>query len=89
MIPPPHTHTPFDPQDELTCCFLDINPIAHWHALVIPKRHFERMEDVDDESAAALGVALKRVGRVMNELTQGPDYNVRWLICPRARPATA
>lgn len=63
-------------EDELTYAFLDINPIAHWHTLVIPKRHCERIEDADDESAAALGVALKRVGRAMNELTLGPDYNV-------------
>lgn len=72
----PLCQLPIHAQDELTCAFLDINPIAHWHTLVIPKRHFERIEDADDESAAALGVALKRVGRVMNELTLGPDYNV-------------
>lgn len=63
-------------EDELTYAFLDINPIAHWHTLVIPKRHYERLEDVDEESAAALGRALARVGKAMNELTQGPDYNV-------------
>ena len=34
------------------------------------------MEDADDESAAALGLALKRVGNVMNALALGPDYNV-------------
>lgn len=65
-----------NPKDELTLAFLDINPIAHWHTLVIPKRHAERMEDADDESAAALGLTLKRVGNVMNALALGPDYNV-------------
>lgn len=63
-------------ENELVLAFLDINPINHFHTLVIPKRHFERIEDADDESAAALGVGLKRLGKVMNALAQGPDYNV-------------
>ena len=76
-IPPiSPTHPTIYTKDELTLAFLDINPIAHWHTLVIPKRHAERMEDADDESAAALGLALKRVGNVMNALAIGPDYNV-------------
>lgn len=71
-----HHPPPPNPQDEHTLAFLDINPIAHWHTLVIPKRHVQRIEDADDQSAAALGLALKRVGRVMNDLTMGPDFNI-------------
>lgn len=63
-------------EDEMTCAFLDINPLAHFHTLVIPKKHYSRLEEMDDETAGALGVSLKKLGKIMNALTEGPDYNV-------------
>ncbi|KAJ9651167.1 Adenosine 5'-monophosphoramidase [Neophaeococcomyces mojaviensis] len=40
--------------------FLDINPLAKGHALVIPKTHGEKLTDIpDDELAEAIPVAKK------------------------------
>ena len=35
-------------EDETVLAFLDINPVNYGHALVIPKDHFETMEDVPE-----------------------------------------
>ena len=40
--------------DEHTIAFLDANPLAPGHTLVIPKTHAERLEDLDPETARAI-----------------------------------
>ena len=63
-------------EDDWTLAFLDINPLADFHTLLIPKRHYVRMEDTDDESAAALGVSLKKISRVVTALSGEQDFNI-------------
>lgn len=46
------SHTVHD--DEHTFAFLDINPLARGHTLVIPKECAAKLEDVSPESAAAV-----------------------------------
>ena len=41
-------------QDETTFAFLDANPLAPGHTLVIPKAEYERLDDVPDDVAADL-----------------------------------
>lgn len=41
-------------EDELCIAFLDINPIAEGHVLVIPKHHYERFSEVENETAGHL-----------------------------------
>lgn len=36
-------------EDEFTTAFLDINPVAMGHTLVIPNRHFGRLDAIDDK----------------------------------------
>lgn len=36
-------------EDELVYVFKDIEPIAPFHALVVPKKHYSSILDVDDE----------------------------------------
>lgn len=54
--------------------FLDINPLSHFHTLLIPKRHYERMEQVDEETAKALGHSLQKISKVMN--AESGDFNI-------------
>ena len=37
-------------EDDYTVAFLDINPDALGHTLVIPKKHFNNYEDIDLET---------------------------------------
>jgi diadenosine tetraphosphate (Ap4A) HIT family hydrolase len=48
-------------ETELTLAFMDINPIAPKHVLVIPKYEAQFLHQVPDESMADLAIVLKRV----------------------------
>jgi histidine triad (HIT) family protein len=48
--------------------FLDINPLAKGHALVVPKTEEDYIFDVDDESYKALFLFAKKVGRAIESV---------------------
>ncbi|GAD08072.1 HIT family hydrolase [Porphyromonas crevioricanis] len=47
--------------------FLDINPLAMGHTLVVPKREVDYIFDLDDEYLAAMTVFAKRVAKAVKE----------------------
>lgn len=63
-------------EDDRVLAFLDINPLARGHTLVIPKEPARSLDALSDESAAALGRALPRVCRAVKAATGISDYNV-------------
>ncbi len=48
--------------------FLDINPVAKGHTLVIPRREVDYIFDLDDEELAALQVFAKRVATAIKRV---------------------
>lgn len=48
-------------EDEAHYAFLDINPLAPGHTLVVPKREVDYIFDLSDEEFAALQLFAKRV----------------------------
>ena len=48
-------------EDDRFYAFLDINPLAKGHTLVIPKREVDYFFDLSDEEIAAMQVFAKRV----------------------------
>lgn len=52
-------------EDERFYAFLDINPVAEGHTLVIPRREVDYIFDLDDEELAALHVFAARVARAV------------------------
>jgi histidine triad (HIT) family protein len=63
-------------EDDKVLAFLDINPLSTGHTLVIPKERAETMDQLSDESAAALGRALPRICRAVIAVTGIRQYNV-------------
>jgi histidine triad (HIT) family protein len=63
-------------EDEHVLAFLDIHPIARGHTLVIPKQPAVTLDELTDESAAAIGRALPRVARGVMAVTGARAYNV-------------
>ncbi|KAB7513490.1 HIT family protein [Halosegnis rubeus] len=55
-----------------TLAFLDANPLAEGHTLVIPKTHARQLQDLDDETATAVYETLHRLVPVV-EGTVGAD----------------
>ncbi|MCU4741190.1 HIT family protein [Halobacteria archaeon AArc-m2/3/4] len=54
-------------EDETTMAFLDANPLAPGHTLVIPKDEYERLNDVPEEVAADLYATLHRLVPAVEE----------------------
>jgi len=63
-------------EDEHVFAFLDIGPLTAGHTLLIPKLPVERLEQLPDDAAAALGRALPKLGRAVLQATGVRDYHV-------------
>src|SRR3989304_7072560 len=56
-------------EDEQVFAFLDINPIAKGHTLVVPKESKAYLHELSDDSAAAIGRVLPRLCRAVMKAT--------------------
>lgn len=56
--------------------FLDVSPLSRGHLLVIPKEPAETLDQLSDESAAAIGRVLPRLARALKRVTGVAEYNV-------------
>jgi histidine triad (HIT) family protein len=63
-------------EDERVLAFLDINPLCPGHTLVIPKEPAETLDQLSDESAAAIGRVLPRLSRAVLKATGAYAFNV-------------
>src|SRR5688572_2008955 len=63
-------------EDDRVFAFLDISPLSPGHTLVIPKEPAETLDQLSDESAAALGGAVPRLCRAVLKAPGATAYNV-------------
>jgi len=63
-------------EDDDVLAFLDVFPLSKGHTLVIPKRAAARLDEMSDESAAAVGWVLPRIARAVMAATGAGAYNV-------------
>jgi histidine triad (HIT) family protein len=63
-------------EDAKVLAFLDINPLSRGHTLVIPKEEAETLDQLSDESAAAIGRVLPRICRAVIAAAGTREYNV-------------
>jgi histidine triad (HIT) family protein len=63
-------------EDDLVFAFLDIGPLSRGHTLVIPKQEVATMDELSDESAAALGRVLPRLCRAVMRVSGTKYYNI-------------
>lgn len=54
-------------EDDRVLAFNDINPQAPLHALVIPKRHIERLTDLTPEDDATIGELARRAAAIARD----------------------
>lgn len=59
-------------ENDMVLCFLDINPLSSGHTLIIPKKHFKDISDIDSKYLSSINDATKYVyNLLMSKL--GPD----------------
>lgn len=63
-------------EDEKVLCFLDINPLSHGHALVIPKEAAVTLDELSEDSAEAIGRVLPKLSKAILAATGAKSYNV-------------
>ena len=54
-------------EDADTVAFLDIKPTTHGHSLVIPKKHFENIFDIDEAALEATMRTAKKVAPAVRD----------------------
>lgn len=63
-------------EDETTFAFLDANPLAPGHTLVIPKEEYERLNDIPDDIAMDLYATVHDLIPVVEEAVDAPATTV-------------
>mmetsp|Transcript_52377 Transcript_52377/g.150950 ORF Transcript_52377/g.150950 Transcript_52377/m.150950 type:complete len:136 (-) Transcript_52377:114-521(-) len=63
-------------EDDLVYAFLDINPLAPGHTLVIPKKCYEFLHEVPEETSAAIGRVLPRIAKAVMQASGTAEYNI-------------
>lgn len=63
-------------EDEQVLAFLDVAPLSPGHAVVIPKEPAVTLDQLSDDSAAALGRVLPRLCRALQAATGTREFNV-------------
>ncbi|MGB1126701.1 MAG: HIT family protein [Phycisphaeraceae bacterium] len=63
-------------EDEHVLAFLDVQPLSAGHTLVIPKGHYQAVEQMPDEVGAAIGRCLPKLGKAILNATGSTDWNI-------------
>ena len=65
-------------EDEDTCAFLDANPLARGHTLVIQKAHHERVNDMPADLAGAVGRTIAAVAPAVEAAVDAPASTIAY-----------
>jgi histidine triad (HIT) family protein len=63
-------------QDDDVIAFLDVNPVSTGHTLVVPKKHFENIFDIDPETAAKIMRVAQKVSIILKESLHADGVNL-------------
>jgi len=63
-------------EDERTIAFMDINPATRGHALVIPRRHWTDLMEIDADDLQATVVAAQRLARQISDRLEPDGINL-------------
>jgi len=59
-------------ENNFVCCILDHAPFNDGHVMIIPKEHFEDIDELDDDTANAVIQASRVISKAIKELYK-PD----------------
>ncbi|MFA5109710.1 MAG: HIT family protein [Patescibacteria group bacterium] len=62
-------------EDENVLAFLDIQPVNPGHTLVVPKKHYQNLEEISEEDLKILIVAVKKIGHLLKLKLGIEGYN--------------
>lgn len=63
-------------EDKKVIAFLDINPISKGHSLVIPKKHFENIFDIEEDTLKEIISIGKKISLTLKENLNADGINI-------------
>lgn len=63
-------------EDDKVLCFLDVNPVSQGHALIIPKKHFVNIFDINDEEAGHILKVASKIAPKIAKALEAPACNL-------------
>jgi len=63
-------------EDDKTLAILDIKPVNKGHALVMPKKHYANLEEIDEADLTAVILIVKKIGGWLKAKLGVEGYNV-------------
>ncbi len=63
-------------ENDYVLCFLDINASTKGHTLIVPKKHFENIFDVDEKYLEEITKAVKHVSLLLKEKLNVSSVNI-------------
>ncbi len=63
-------------ENESIVSFLDVNPLAQGHLLVIPRKHYTQVAEMPAAACGALFSSVPTLGRALMEVTGAEGFNV-------------
>ncbi len=64
-------------EDDKVLAFLDIKPVNPGHTLVIPKKHFKTIEEINEDYLAYLIKVVKKIGNKLKNNLNVLGYNIQ------------
>lgn len=69
-------------EDDIIKVFMDINPISNGHLLIIPKKHYDNITDIDNNTLNHISIIAKGMYKLLKDklnvdgmtITQNNDY---------------
>ena len=71
-------------EDDVVLAFLDIGPLSDGHTLVIPKQHFEKLDQCPAELLGQICSRLGKIAKAVSSAMSSEGYN---LLCNNGRAA--
>ncbi|MCX7944430.1 MAG: HIT family protein [Deltaproteobacteria bacterium] len=63
-------------EDSYTLAFADIFPLMRGHTLVIPKKHFSNIYEIDEECATQLFKTTTKIAKKLKEILKPDGLNI-------------
>lgn len=63
-------------EDPLNFAFLDINPSSLGHTIIIPKKHYQKLEEMPEEEAKELFSVIFRLAKIVPKIVETSDCNI-------------
>jgi histidine triad (HIT) family protein len=63
-------------ENQSVLAFLDIGPVSDGHTLLLPKGHYQRLDECPPEVLAQIALAAGPIAKAVTTATNAPAYNV-------------